>query len=223
MDMDTTRKKNSYINIYESFKAGEAQVLIGTQMIAKGLDFPNVTLVGVLAADLTLNLPDYKSSERTFQLLTQVGGRAGRGKKGGKVIIQTYTPEHYSIQCSLNNDYTGFYNKEIGIRNKMNYPPFSEIININLNCAKENLLITTIRELGDRVKTILSGKEEIEVLGPCPCAISKIKEMYRWQIILKGTFDYESASLIKDLVYDSLKNVYTEVKLNLDVNPSNLI
>ncbi|MDP4088488.1 MAG: primosomal protein N' [Bacillota bacterium] len=223
MDMDTTRKKNSYINIYESFKAGEAQVLIGTQMIAKGLDFPNVTLVGVLAADLTLNLPDYKSSERTFQLLTQVAGRAGRSNKGGRVIIQTYTPDHYSIQCSMANDYDGFYNKEITVRDNMNYPPFSEIININLNCAKEDLLIKTIKELGEKVKFFLKDRKEIDVLGPCPCAISKIKEMYRWQIILKGAFDYGLAEDIKDVVYDSLKNVYTEVKLNLDVNPNNLI
>ena len=223
MDMDTTRRKNSYIDIYESFKSGKAQVLIGTQMIAKGLDFPNVTLVGVLAADLTLNLPDYKASERTFQLLTQVAGRAGRSSKGGKVIIQTYTPEHYSIQCSLKNDYYDFYDKEIKIRKNMNYPPFSEIININLSCADENLLIRTIKQLGEVIKFAFGEKEEIDILGPCPCAISKIKDMYRWQIIVKGAFDYETASKIKELVYEALKSVYSEVKLNLDVNPSNLI
>lgn len=223
MDMDTTRKKNSYINIYESFKKGEAQILIGTQMIAKGLDFPNVTLVGVLAADLTLNLPDYKSAERTFQLLTQVAGRAGRSSKQGEVIIQTYTPEHYSIQYSLVNDYYSFYNREISIRENMYYPPFTEIININLNCSKENLLINTIKALGIEINNFLKGKNKVSVLGPCPCAISKIKDMYRWQIILKGQFDYETAGRIKEIVYESLKNVYTEVKLNLDVNPNSLI
>jgi primosomal protein N' (replication factor Y) len=223
MDMDTTRKKNSYINIYESFKKGEAQILIGTQMIAKGLDFPNVTLVGVLAADLTLNLPDYKSAERTFQLLTQVAGRAGRSNKQGEVIIQTYTPEHYSIQYSLTNDYFSFYNREIGIRNNMNYPPFTELININLNCSKEPLLVATIKNLGTAINSFLKGKNNIDVLGPCPCAISKIKDMHRWQIILKGHFDYETTSNIKEIVYEALKNVYSEVKLNLDVNPNNLI
>ena len=223
MDMDTTRKKNSYIDIYEGFKKGEAQILIGTQMIAKGLDFPNVTLVGVLAADLTLNLPDYKSAERTFQLLTQVAGRAGRGGKQGEVIIQTYTPEHYSIQYALTNDYHNFYRKEIGIRDNMSYPPFTEIININLNSSKENLLIDTIKTLGKEINNFVKGEDSISVLGPCPCAISKIKDMFRWQIILKGKFNYEIAARIKEIVYEVLKNVYTEVKLNLDVNPNSLI
>ncbi|HCW03258.1 MAG TPA: primosomal protein N' [Clostridium sp.] len=223
MDMDTTRRKNSYIDIYESFKKGEAQILIGTQMIAKGLDFPNVTLVGVLAADLTLNLPDYKSAERTFQLLTQVSGRAGRSSKQGKVIIQTYSPEHYSIQFSLTNDYKGFYNQEINIRETMNYPPFKKIININLSCDKENLLIRTIKDLGLKIKEYLEEDKNISMLGPCPCAISKIKDMYRWQIILKGEFPFDTAAKIKNIVYEELKDVYTEVKLNLDVNPNSLI
>lgn len=222
MDMDTTRKKNSYIDIYESFKRGEAQILIGTQMIAKGLDFPNVTLVGVLAADLTLNLPDYKSAERTFQLLTQVSGRAGRSSKTGEVIIQTYTPDHYSIQFSLTNDYNGFYNEEIKIREDMNYPPFKEMININLSCKKEKLLISTIKSLGIKIQDFLKSNNEISMLGPCPCAISKIKDMYRWQIILKGEFPFDTAGKIKNIVYEELKDVYTEVKLNLDVNPNNL-
>lgn len=222
MDMDTTRKKNSYIDIYESFKKGEAQILIGTQMIAKGLDFPNVTLVGVLAADLTLNLPDFKAAERTFQLLTQVSGRAGRSSKSGEVIIQTYTPDHYSIQFSLTNDYNGFYNEEIKIRESMNYPPFKEIININLSCEKEELLIRTIKSLGIRMQEFIKEHEEISMLGPCPCAISKIKDMYRWQIILKGEFSFDTAEKIKNIAYDELKDVYAEVKLNLDVNPNNL-
>ena len=200
MDMDTTRKKNSYIDIYESFKKGEAQILIGTQMIAKGLDFPNVTLVGVLAADLTLNLPDFKAAERTFQLLTQVSGRAGRSSKSGEVIIQTYTPDHYSIQFSLTNDYNGFYNEEIKIRESMNYPPFKEIININLSCEKEELLIRTIKSLGIRMQEFIKEHEEISMLGPCPCAISKIKDMYRWQIILKGEFSFDTAEKIKILL-----------------------
>lgn len=222
MDMDTTRKKNSYIDIYESFKKGEAQILIGTQMIAKGLDFPNVTLVGVLAADLTLNLPDFKAAERTFQLLTQVSGRAGRSSKSGEVIIQTYTPDHYSILFSLTNDYNGFYNEEIKIRESMNYPPFKEIININLSCEKEELLIRTIKSLGIRMQEFIKEHEEISMLGPCPCAISKIKDMYRWQIILKGEFSFDTAEKIKNIAYDELKDVYAEVKLNLDVNPNNL-
>ncbi len=133
MDLDTTRTKNAYENIYNTFKKGEADILIGTQMIAKGLDFENVTLVGVLAADMSLNLPDYRSGERTFQLITQVSGRAGRGKKQGKVLIQSYNPENYSITSAAKNDYEGFYNKEIKIRKDMDYPPFSKILLINLS------------------------------------------------------------------------------------------
>ncbi|MGL5244489.1 MAG: primosomal protein N', partial [Sarcina sp.] len=128
MDVDTTKKKNSHANIYNDFKNGNADILIGTQMIAKGLDFENVTLVGVLAADTTLNLPDFKSSERTFQILTQVSGRSGRGSKEGEVVIQTYTPDHYSIVYSKEGNYQGFFDKEINIRRIMNYPPFTQLL-----------------------------------------------------------------------------------------------
>lgn len=120
--------KNSYENIYNTFKENKADILIGTQMIAKGLDFKNVTLVGIIAADLSLNIPDYRSGERTFQLITQVGGRAGRGDKPGKVIVQTYNPDNYSITNAISNDYENFYNEEISIRKDMNYPPFSKNI-----------------------------------------------------------------------------------------------
>lgn len=223
MDLDTTKKKDSYINIYNNFKNGKSQILIGTQMIAKGLDFPNVTLVGVLAADLTLNIPDYKSSERTFQLLTQVSGRAGRGDKSGKVVVQTYTPDHYSILTSINNNYEEFYKKEILLRNSMNYPPFSDIININLSCENETLLIKTINELAVNIKPLAENETEITMLGPCACAIAKIKELYRWQIILKGRFTEEFKITLRDIIYNCLKKVYNEVKLNLDINPNSLI
>ena len=133
MDFDTTRKKGSHEYIYRTFKEGKADILIGTQMVAKGLDFKNVTLVGIIAADLSLNLPDYRSSEKTFQLITQVSGRAGRGEKNGKVIVQTYNPEEYSIKYSLTNDYYGFFNHELAIREMMNYPPFSKILLVSLS------------------------------------------------------------------------------------------
>ncbi|OPJ61754.1 primosomal protein N' [Clostridium oryzae] len=223
MDMDTTRGKDSYINIYEAFKKGEAQVLIGTQMVSKGLDFPNVTLVGILAADLTLNLPDYKSAERTFQLITQVSGRAGRSSKEGKVVVQTYSPEHYSIVSSAHSNYEEFYNEEIGIRKSMEYIPFNDIINVNLNSLNEKLLIDTIRKVYDDLQILFQHDKNVHILGPCPCSISKIKELYRWQIILKGKFDIDTKQRIKKVVYDNLKFVYNDIKLNLDVNPNTLI
>ncbi len=186
MDLDTTRTKDAYENIYNTFKNGEADILIGTQMIAKGLDFENVTLVGVLAADMSLNLPDYRSGERTFQLITQVSGRAGRGKKEGKVLIQSYNPENYSIISAAKGDYEDFYTKEIKIREDMNYPPFSKILLINLSSKYENKLIKNTHKIGIILKDILSEYDNLNMLGPCPSPLSKIKEMYRWQIILKG-------------------------------------
>lgn len=223
MDFDTTRKKNSHEFIYNAFKNEEADILIGTQMVTKGLDFKNVTLVGVIAADMSLNLPDFRSAERTFQLMIQVSGRAGRGKKEGNVIIQTYNSEHYSIKYAALNDFEDFYKEEIGIRYNMNYPPFSKILCINMSSKNENLLIKSIQNIGIILKNILKNSDKIEMLGPCPCILSKIKEHYRWQIIIKGKFDSYLASNIKKIIYDNLKDVYTEVKVNIDINPNSLL
>lgn len=223
MDFDTTRRKNSYENIYNMFKDNKADILVGTQMIAKGLDFKNVTLVGVIAADLSLNIPDYRSAERTFQLITQVSGRAGRGEKPGKVIVQTYNTENYSILHSVSNDYESFYKQEISIRKDMNYPPFAKIFLINMSSKNENLLIKNIQNVGIILKNILTYNDKIEMLGPCPCAISKINEQYRWQIILKGEIDCHFANNIKNTVYEALKEAYTDIRVSLDINPSSLL
>ncbi len=223
MDFDTTRKKDSYENIYKTFKERNADVLIGTQMIAKGLDFENVTLVGVLAADLSLNLPDYRSGERTFQLITQVSGRAGRGKKSGEVIVQTYNPENYSIIYSVNNDYNDFYDKEIQIRKEMNYPPFAKILSLNFSSKNEELLIKNLQNMGNFFKNSYEINDKIEILGPCPCSISKIKDLYRWQILFKGEIDLKFANEIKFIVYKLLKNVYNDIRVSIDINPSSLL
>ncbi|MFD3156503.1 primosomal protein N' [Haloimpatiens sp. FM7330] len=223
MDFDTTRKKDSYENIYNKFKNGEADILIGTQMVAKGLDFSNVTLVGVIAADLSLNLPDFKSAERTFQLITQVSGRAGRGKKKGEVVVQTYNPDNYSIKCAASNDYDDFYKKEITIRRDMNYPPFSNIFCINMSSENENLLIKNIQNVAINLKKIISKNDKIELLGPCPCVISKIKNNYRWQIILKGDINNKYARKIKKLVYEIVKYDYNSIRISMDINPINML
>ncbi|ADL51616.1 primosomal protein N' [Clostridium cellulovorans] len=223
MDFDTTRKKDAYEEIYNSFKAGNADILIGTQMIAKGLDFKNVTLVGVVAADISLNLPDFRSGERTFQLLTQVGGRAGRGEKSGKVIIQTYTPESYSIIAASNHDYEGFYQEEINLRKTMNYPPFSKVFLINISSKDEALLIKISHSIGQEVKEKLKDYEKIEILGPCPCTIGKVKENYRWQIILKGDIENKFAISIKNLCYEKIKNHKGDIKISTDLNPLSLL
>lgn len=222
MDLDTTRKKDSYEIIYNTFKNGGANVLIGTQMIAKGFDFKNVTLVGIIAADLTLNLPDYRSNERTYQLITQVSGRAGRGLRSGKVIIQTYSPQNYSIRYSAQNDYDSFYNEEIGIRKNMGYPPFTNILSINMSSKVESLLLNKVQEAGNLIKGLISNNQKVEMLGPCPCLISKIKDNYRWQIIIKGDFTINFVSIIKITVYDLIKNVYNDIRVSVDMNPNSL-
>jgi primosomal protein N' (replication factor Y) len=192
-------------------------------MVAKGLDFKNVTLVGVIAADLSLNLPDFRSAERTFQLITQVSGRAGRGGKKGEVIVQTYNPENYSIRYASENNYEGFYKEEIGLRNTMEYPPFTDILLINMSSKNENLLIKSIQNVGIFLKNEVEKSDKIKMLGPCPCEISKIKELYRWQIMLKGKIEREFSINVRKIVYDLLKDVYNDIRVSIDVNPNSLL
>lgn len=223
MDFDTTRTKDAYEKIYNNFKEKKANILIGTQMVAKGLDFPDVTVVGVLAADLSLNMPDYKAGERTYQLLTQVAGRAGRGKKKGKVVVQSYLPENYAIIHSKNYDYDGFYNDEINLRKIMKYPPFAKIMVLNLSSKNEEMLIKNIQNIGINLKNKLKCENNIEILGPCPCMVSKIKEMYRWQIIIKGDISSDLASFIKNFTYHELRECYNDIRISIDINPNSLI
>lgn len=222
MDMDTTRNKNSHESIYNSFKNGEGDILIGTQMISKGLDFENVTLVGILAADMSLNVPDYRSAERTFQIVTQVSGRAGRGSKQGRVILQTYSPNDYSLNYAKNYDYEGFYNEEFTTRGLMYYPPFGKILLINVSSKNENLLKNFMNTLKQELSVVHNDNENIEFLGPVPCIISKIKDNFRWQIIFKGDISLEFCKKIKDKLYQLNKNVYNEIKVTIDINPNNL-
>ena len=222
MDVDTTRAKDSHEKIYNAFKAGEADILIGTQMVSKGLDFPNVTLVGILSADMSLNLPDYRAAERSFQIITQVAGRAGRGEKEGEVIVQTYTPEHYSLQYAKKYDYEDFYEKEFTIRAMMGYPPFGRILLINGTGKKEDELKKQMIYLGKKVKEKAEEFGGLEVLGPTPCIIYRIKENYRWQIIVKGEFSSKFSKSIKDLLYDKANNVYNDIRVSMDINPNSL-
>lgn len=223
MDVDTTRTKNSHEKIYNAFKNGEADILVGTQMISKGLDFPNVSLVGIVAADVTINLPDYTASEKGFQIITQVAGRAGRGKEKGEVILQTYEPEHSSIQFASSYDYEGFFKEEIKVRNLMGYPPFSDILEISIIGENDNIVQNASRDICKGIKEILKEYDKLEILGPSACGVRKIKDMYRWQIIIKGTTNDKINNDIKNYVYDIIKQEYNGVKVSLDVNPSNLL
>ncbi|MFC2064582.1 primosomal protein N' [Chloroflexota bacterium] len=187
-DRDSTQKKDAHDIILSHFINQRSNVLIGTQMLAKGLDLPMVTLVGIILADVGLNLPDPFSAERTFQVLTQVAGRTGRSEKGGKVILQTFQPEHYSIQAAANHDYKKFYDKEIAERNRLGYPPFNRLIRMEFkhldNEKAKSSTGSMVDYLQSRIKS--SGKTTTEVLGPLPCFYRKINNKYRWQVIIRG-------------------------------------
>ncbi len=183
MDSDTTVKRGSHDRILGSFKSGDLKILVGTQMIAKGLDFPQVTLVGVVSADVTLNLPDFRASERTFNLLTQVGGRAGRGEDGGEVIVQTYAPSHYAILTAAKHDYEKFYEEEITSRKELLFPPFINLIKITVRARNEEAASKAASDLAEEIKR-KSG--DIKVAGPAAAPISRMRGYFRYNILLKG-------------------------------------
>ncbi len=186
-DAETTRKKDSHERILTQFSTHQADILIGTQMLAKGLDLPLVTLVGVILAEVGLNLPDYRATERTFQLLTQVAGRAGRSPLGGRVIFQTYEPENYAIQAAAGHDYQGFFEKEIGYRRDLQYPPFTRLVRLEYRHYDPRKAEEAARSLAERlVEWILQEAHRVEVMGPVPCFFSKLYGRFRWQIVLRG-------------------------------------
>ena len=226
MDVDTTRKKGAYRRILSDFKDHKIDILVGTQMVAKGHDFPNVTLVGVVTADTALNFPDFRSSERTFQLLTQVAGRTGRGDKGGEVVVQSYTPEHYSIQFAKEHDYENFYEKEIASRKATSYPPFSKLINFLVSAEDEDEVIKVAHKLGELIRgkiDILENKE-IQVLGPVQAPLSKIQGNFRWQLIIKGP-ELNTLRDISDYAVTELRDmsISENVKVSVDVDPLRML
>ena len=229
MDKDTTSKKGELDNILDKFKNKEANILIGTQMLSKGLDFEDVTLVGVLSADMMLNLPDFKSFETTFQLITQVAGRAGRSDKEGKVILQTYDTDHYVIRRALKYDFEGFYEDEIKVRKIFNYAPFNNMISVVVSGKSEKLVEKNIKNMYNSLIYLLKerGIEDFDfILGPNPCAISKINQNYRYQLLfkddnieinlLKGIIKYICITK-KEVVFDK------DINISIDVNPNNIL
>ena len=221
MDIDTVTKKNSHEAILNTFKNENIDILIGTQMVVKGHHFPNVTLVGVITADTSLNIDDYRANERTFQILTQVAGRAGRENLPGKVIIQTYNPDNFSIICAQKQNYNLFYETEIALREQLKYPPFCDIILIGLNSYQE----LEIKKVSSKIYQYLEqrlNKEEFKVLRPMPCPIDKIQNRYRWRIIIKGNMTEKTNKILNDC----LKEIYTlnikDTRIAIDVNPNNM-
>ncbi|MEF9933683.1 MAG: primosomal protein N' [Clostridium sp.] len=217
MDSDTTSKKGSYDIIYSDFKNKKYNILVGTQMISKGMDFKDVTTVGVISADISLNSPDFRAAERTFQLLTQVSGRCGRGDEIGEVVVQTYTPDHFSIRCAKDHDFITFYNEEIKIRQMLNYPPFTRLIHIVVTSINENLLKETCLILKDEIKSLISGVGVL--IGPSPCIIYKIKDRYRYHFIIKGDIGGSKIKVL-DLLQKNVQN--KDISFMIDVDPYTL-
>lgn len=221
MDVDTTRKKGSHEALLQAFGKGEADILLGTQMIAKGLDFPNVTLVGVLNADTALNLPDFRSSERTFQLLTQVAGRSGRAEKPGQVLIQTYNPNHYAIRFAREQDYEGFYNYEMSIRRSMAYPPYTFTVSLTLSHASEDLTIKKAYEIVGFLRENLS--DNIQILGPTPKPIARTHNLYHYQILLKYRREDRLEAVLNAILDWSQEKENKNLRLSIDNEPQNIM
>ncbi len=219
MDRDTTTAKGAHQRLVDSVLVGDVDILVGTQMVAKGHDFPNVTLVGVVDADNSLNFPDFRSSERTFSLLVQVAGRAGRGDKPGRVLVQTYSPDHYALQCALNHDYQAFYQQEIAFREPLGYPPFGHLVNLVMAGNDPEKVLRT----GELLSRQLDHYgQDVEVLGPAPCPLARLRGKTRSQILLKSDLRLPLHRLLQYLVPLS-KQIPSGVKLTVDVDPIDML
>ena len=214
MDSDTMTHKKSYEKVLLSFKKGEIDILIGTQMIAKGLDFPRVTLVGIINADTALHLPDFRASERTFQLLTQVAGRAGRGLISGEVYIQTYTPLNTAIQYAVEHDYDSFYKEEIDIRKQLLYPPEGHLIIVRFSGENEEKVLEKAEIFAEKLSSI--DDENIMISPVCPAPISKMKNKYRFMFMMRGKIGKKLKRYMTDLVFQELKSKDVHVYLDID-------
>ncbi len=222
MDMDTTRMKDGHEKILETFASEEADILIGTQMIVKGHDFPNVTLVGILAADMSLYSSDYRAGERTFQLLTQAAGRAGRGRSRGEVVIQTYSPTHYSIEMAAAQDYEGFYAAEMEYRELMGYPPVEQLLAVLLTGPDESLLDTAAKYLKEFAVRI-DRKQKLQIIGPASPYVAKVSDIYRRVLYLKGR-DYRLLVEVKNRMeqYIEINKGFQTMRIQFDFNPMNV-
>lgn len=225
MDMETTRNRESYEEIYRDMLDRKIDILIGTQMVSKGFDFPHVTLMGVLLADLSLNIPDFNSAERTFQLISQSAGRAGRDEKKGNVVVQTFNPNHYAVKAGALSDYDLFYKNELRVRKQFNYPPFKSLILIGFSSTVRQSVVNISKEFAQKLRMEINGKKlkSVDILGPNPSSIEKIKGRFRHQIIVKT--NKEDERLTKDIiewVYSKINN-NNKVRIIIDVNPNNIL
>ncbi|MEG7378388.1 primosomal protein N' [Bacillus subtilis] len=218
MDVDTTSRKGAHEKLLSAFGEGKADILLGTQMIAKGLDFPNVTLVGVLSADTTLHIPDFRSAEKTFQLLTQVSGRAGRHEKPGRVIIQTYTPSHYSIQLTKSHDYETFYQHEMAHRREQSYPPYYYLALVTVSHEEVAKAAVTAEKIAHFLKANCGA--DTKILGPSASPIARIKDRYRYQCVIKYKQETQLSALLKKILEHYKREIEQKhVMISIDMNP----
>ncbi|MCY8165832.1 primosomal protein N' [Bacillus spizizenii] len=218
MDVDTTSRKGAHEKLLSAFGEGKADILLGTQMIAKGLDFPNVTLVGVLSADTTLHIPDFRSAEKTFQLLTQVSGRAGRHEKPGQVIIQTYTPSHYSIQLTKTHDYETFYQHEMAHRREQSYPPYYYLALVTVSHEEVAKAAVTAEKIAHFLKANCGA--DTKILGPSASPIARIKDRYRFQCVIKYKQETQLSALLKKILEHYKREIEQKhVMISIDMNP----
>ena len=223
LDRDTTQNKSAFANMHRDMQSGEIDILIGTQMITKGHDFHNVTLVGVVAADVALNIPDFRSCERAFQLLTQVAGRAGRGKVPGKVIIQTNNPDHYMFEFVMEHDVKAFHDKELKLRKRLNYPPYTRMIALEVVCENETQGQNAIGKLRQSLSRLVSREKSVELIGPSKAALYRIQNKFRWHLLLRsGNMKQLQNILLKCSELNEPK-AFGKIKLSIDVDPLNLL
>lgn len=215
LDRDTTGRKFAHQDILKQFRAGLYDILLGTQMVAKGHDIPNVTGVGIISADSSLNLPDFRASERTFALITQTAGRAGRGQEKGHVVLQTYNLEHYAVQCGIKQDYPSFYEEELALRKMLYYPPFCHLIKLVFQNETEAAAFTLAEKFKYEMEHYFSGNDNIKIMGPAPALISKFKDIYRFNLLIKTN----DLTVVNEFL--RRKNVDTDNNITIDVNPIN--
>ena len=221
MDSDTTSRKGSQEKMLQALQQREIDILVGTQMITKGHDFPSITLVGVISADTSLNMPDFRAAEKTFQTLTQVAGRGGRGDRAGRVIIQTFNPDHYALRHTKGHDYQSFYGEEIEFRKALKYPPYSQIINLRLLSTKFDILTQTARELGREARALCAKNgSSLEIIGPAESPLAKIRGEHRMQMMIKGIDGSLMHAIAAKLAE---KHATSTVKIVIDVDPENFM
>ncbi len=220
MDRDTVSGKRHFESILHGFRDGAFDILVGTQMIAKGHDIPNVTLVGIVSADVGLGLPDFRAAERTFQLLTQAAGRAGRGSLPGIVLIQTINPEHYAVRLASEQNYDGFYQKEIQFRKLMRYPPFAALANVLVRSPKQEDALAMSAELG---RVLDPAPEGVKVLGPAEAPVPKLKSEFRYQLLLKAADRKLLNETLRDLQRFAREQKWPATALVIDVDPLTLM